>query len=88
MLIYSPRSARLLVDRVTRAGLVSACARLVACCISAEAADALADIAFGDIRIAAHPDQDSLLELLGSTPPPTQSGEGDRPRVRPEAGPR
>jgi uroporphyrinogen-III synthase len=64
VLIYSPRSARLFVDRVKRAGLVSSCALLLACCISNEAADALEGLSFAETRIAAHPDQDSLLDLL------------------------
>jgi uroporphyrinogen-III synthase len=86
VLIYSPRSARLLVDRVKRAGLVPNCARLVVCCISQEAAASLEDIAFAELRIAAHPDQDSLLDLFPLSrnpciPPPPQTGEGDREAV-------
>lgn len=72
VLIYSPRSARLFTDRVERAGLVSSCARLLACCISREAAAAAQGITFAELRIAAHPDQESLLALLPL--PPRGSG--------------
>jgi uroporphyrinogen-III synthase len=64
VLIYSPRSARLFADRVRQAGLVSSCARILACCISQEAADALDGLPFASIRIATHPDQESLLTLF------------------------
>jgi uroporphyrinogen-III synthase len=64
VLVFSPRSARLFADRVRRAGLESSCARLIACCISHEAATALEPVTFADRRIAVHPDQDSLLDLL------------------------
>ncbi|HEX4159360.1 MAG TPA: uroporphyrinogen-III synthase [Rhizomicrobium sp.] len=64
ILIYSPRSARLLVDRVKRAGLACFCARMLACCISHDAADALGGVAFAEIRIAARPNKDSMLALL------------------------
>jgi uroporphyrinogen-III synthase len=64
VLLYSPHSARLFVDRVKRATLASSCLRLIACCISREAADALEGLSFAATRIAAHPGQDSLLALL------------------------
>jgi uroporphyrinogen-III synthase len=64
VLIYSPRSARLFVDRVNRAGVTASCARLIACCISRDAAPPLEQITFAEIRIADRPNQDSLLSSL------------------------
>jgi uroporphyrinogen-III synthase len=65
VLIYSPRSARLFADLVKKAGLAANCGRLIACCISSETSAPFDGLAFADIRIAASPDQDSLLALLG-----------------------
>lgn len=73
VLLYSPRSARLFADRVVRARLVFSCTRLIACCISQEASAALEQITFAELRIAAHPDQESLLDLL---PLPPNGGRG------------
>lgn len=64
VLLFSPHSAQLLLDRVRRAGLSPACKRLHACCISAAAAKELEDVVFAGIHIAANPDQDSLLAVL------------------------
>ena len=64
VLLYSPRSARLFADRVTRAGLASFCARLIALCISSEAAAPIESMFFAEIRTAAHPNQESLLSQL------------------------
>jgi uroporphyrinogen-III synthase len=64
VLVFSPRSAWLLADRVGRAGLSSACKNLQACCISAATADALRGLTFAGVRVASHPDQESLLALL------------------------
>jgi uroporphyrinogen-III synthase len=63
-LFFSPRSARIFVELVTQAGLAEACRTLRACCISRAAADALGKLAFQDVRVAAHPNQEELLELL------------------------
>jgi uroporphyrinogen-III synthase len=64
VLFYSPRTAGIFAKLVAGAGLQQACADLVALCISPAAADALAPVAFRAVRVAAHPDQDSLLALL------------------------
>jgi len=64
VLIFSPRSARLLVERVREAGLADSCGRLIACCISQAAALMLQDLDVGAIRVAERPDQDSLIALL------------------------
>jgi uroporphyrinogen-III synthase len=61
-LFFSPRSARVFVDCVTRAGLSTA--GLVAVCISAATARALAPLSFAEVRIAAAPNQAALLACL------------------------
>jgi uroporphyrinogen-III synthase len=64
VLVFSPRSASLLAGRVTRAGLSLACKHLHACCISTASADALRGLTFAAIRVASHPDQESVIALL------------------------
>ncbi len=63
-LFFSPRSAKVFKTCVLAAGLAATCARLVAVCISRATADALAPLAFGEIRVAARPNQDALLACL------------------------
>ena len=64
MLLFSPRSAHVFRECVTRAGLASYTERLTAFCISPTTAEALAGLNFRDIRIAKRPDQGTLLALL------------------------
>jgi uroporphyrinogen-III synthase len=59
VLFYSPRSAAIF------ANLAGDCSRILACCISAAAAEALKPLRFREIRVASWPDQESLLALLG-----------------------
>lgn len=61
-LFFSPRSARVFADCVTRAGLSTA--GVIAVCISASTAQALAGLRFADLRVAAAPNQDALLACL------------------------
>jgi len=62
-LFFSPRTARLFAEIVTREGLGERCRALLALCISQAAADELRGLVFREVRVAAHPDQDSLLAL-------------------------
>ena len=64
-LFYSPRTAAQFAKLVAAAGLAENCARLVAVCLSDAVAAALADLSFAEIRIAATPDQDALIAVLG-----------------------
>jgi uroporphyrinogen-III synthase len=66
LIVFSPRSAQIFADCVERASLASACGCVTACCISDEAAEALRNIPFATIRVAAHPDHDAVLALLDS----------------------
>lgn len=61
-MFLSPRSASLFAECVGRAGLPTN--RMIAICISANTADALKDLAFAEIRIAAEPNQAALLAIL------------------------
>lgn len=68
-LLFSPRSAAVFAACVRHSGLADSCTGLLACCISKSAAFALDGLRFGEVRIAARPDQDHLLALLGSDLP-------------------
>jgi uroporphyrinogen-III synthase len=59
-LFFSPRSATIF------AGLARdvACAKILACCISAATADALRSLQMREVRVAARPNQESLLALV------------------------
>jgi uroporphyrinogen-III synthase len=61
-LFYSPHSAEVFRDCVREAG--GDTARLIAACISKGTADALQPLAFREIRIAAEPNQQALLDCL------------------------
>ena len=67
--LHSPRSASHFVHLVQQARLGSACAELCAFCLSADVADAIQALTWRDIRIAARPDQDALLDLLPRSVP-------------------
>lgn len=64
VLAFSPRSAAAFANCTRNARLTWACRRLIACCISQVAAEPLRQMDFASIRIAAHPDHDTLLALL------------------------
>ncbi len=64
-LFFSPRSAQSATALVAGAGLVATVAAVRALAISARVAQALAALPWREIRVAARPDQDCLLELLG-----------------------
>jgi uroporphyrinogen-III synthase len=61
-LFFSPKSALLFAECVGRDGLATD--RLIAICISANTADALKDLTFAEMRVAASPNQDTLLACI------------------------
>jgi uroporphyrinogen-III synthase len=65
VMLYSPRSARVFLQQVVRAGLQKQCGKIIALCISRAVAEALRLLPFADIRIAAQPNRDAMLDLLG-----------------------
>lgn len=64
VLIHSPRAARVLAVVLSPDGA----RRRIACAISAKAAVPLAALPFAEVRVAAHPDESSLLVCLGKPP--------------------
>jgi uroporphyrinogen-III synthase len=63
-LLFSARSAQVFADCLAKAGLSPA--GLIAACISEAASRPLSALPFKEIRIAARPNQTSLLDVLGS----------------------
>ncbi len=59
-IFFSPRSARMFMEQAEAISLHN----MAALCISPATAQALPQGAFGDVRIAAKPNQDALLALL------------------------
>jgi uroporphyrinogen-III synthase len=64
VLLYSPRSAKCLVEAMREAGLEEDCDRLEALCISDATAERLAGVRFRAVRIASAPNQTAMLGLL------------------------
>lgn len=64
VLLFSPRTAQILVKILHRLNLEQACAHLRVLCLSAEVARASSVLPWQSVEIAAHPDQESLLSLL------------------------
>lgn len=64
VLLFSPRSAALLVAQVRAAGLHHSLTAVVAACLSEAVAAELAGLTFRAVRVAAARDQDALLRRL------------------------
>ena len=62
--VFSRNSALALQDCIDRAGLSEACRGLVAVCISAAAAEALAPLPFRSVVIAEKPNQNAMLDAV------------------------
>ena len=67
VLLYSPRTASLLVSLLAAAGLTEAIKRMTAFCLAQAVANALAPLAGMRVLVASTPDQEALLALLQST---------------------
>jgi uroporphyrinogen-III synthase len=65
VLLYSPRSARLLTQLIRNARLEGAATRHRALCLSQAVADAASAIWWASLEVAAKPSQEALLNLLG-----------------------
>ncbi len=65
VLFFSPRTAESFASLCARDGLSERCRTLTAFCLSPAVAEAAA-LPWRAVRIAARPDQESLLELLSS----------------------
>lgn len=64
VLLFSPRTAKILATLVAQAELSSYCKPLTAYCISAATAAAVSPLPFSRILVAAAPNQQAMLELL------------------------
>lgn len=64
VIVFSPRSARILVDRLRAEGLAHACRRISAYAISPAAAEPLKALPFRSIRCGSRPSRENLLALL------------------------
>jgi uroporphyrinogen-III synthase len=64
VLLYSPQSARLLVERLKHAALEAVTAEMTAYCISRSVADAARVLTWRKIAVASRPNQVDLLALL------------------------
>ncbi len=64
VLHFSPRSARLLADLLRRAGLASAAGGMIAFCLSRAVGEAVRELEWRAIRIAARPDRSAMVDLL------------------------
>ncbi len=64
VLLFSPRSAKIFANLVTKAGLGEACAGLSCYCISAATAAALDKLVFARLSVAGAPNQEAMLALL------------------------
>ena len=63
-LFFSPRTATTFVRLIRQAALADSCRHICALCLSQAVAEAAAKIEWRRVRVAARPDQESLLELL------------------------
>lgn len=64
-LFFSPRTAEAFVKLVERAGLAASCRFVAAFCLSQAVAGKIGVLAWKEVRVAAHPNQESLLKSLG-----------------------
>ncbi|HZH28677.1 MAG TPA: uroporphyrinogen-III synthase [Azospirillaceae bacterium] len=64
---FSPRTARTFATVAVRSGLVDGCRSAVAVCLSDAVANTVRTLPWRDVRIAARPDQDSLVALILAT---------------------
>jgi uroporphyrinogen-III synthase len=71
-LFFSASAARSFARIIRASGVAGRLGGVTACAISEAAAAALGDLGFQAVRVAARPDQESLLALL----PPSGRGEG------------
>lgn len=67
VMLFSPRSARLFVEHLGKAGLKENCRGVVALCISAAAAAPLRALPLKVLRVAARPNEAAMLALLDET---------------------
>lgn len=65
VLFYSPRTAASFLALIEQGGLVPACRKMIACCLSEAVAEKARAVDWRELRVAAQPDQQSLIATLG-----------------------
>ena len=80
VLFFSPRTAEHFVILARKARLVRACSGLSAFCLSHAVAEQVGAISWRDVYVAEHPDQESLLALLGEKSHGPRSEMSDLPK--------
>jgi len=66
VLLFSPRTGRAFVELLKKAELEAACRSAVAYCLSPAVAAEIKGVQWRQVRVAARPDQDSLLKTLNN----------------------
>jgi uroporphyrinogen-III synthase len=66
VLLFSPRSAAVFARLTVKAGLADHCGRIAAFCISDATATGLSPLRFARVAIARSPNQQCMLDLIGS----------------------
>ena len=67
VVLYSPRTARIFAELITKEGLKPALASVQAFCLSDNVAKALEGLEFGLVTVAGEPTQEDLLKCLDET---------------------
>jgi uroporphyrinogen-III synthase len=70
VLFFSPRSARIFLGLVDAAQLAPRLQRLVAFCLSPTIAEAAKRLTWGDVRVAARPEEEALLAAIEAASAP------------------
>lgn len=84
VLLYSPRTARLLIERIVESGLADACRTIDAVCLSAAVATAAEPAGWRCVHVAARPNGDALIDTLSTCP--VGVGPATDGRVKPPTG--
>jgi len=74
VVLFSPRTARIVCDMVVKAGLAEAAEHLSAVCMSENVAKAAKALSWRKIVIAPHPDRASVLQAASEALKPNESG--------------
>ena len=72
--LFSPRTARIVGDLITEAGLAEAANRVAAICMSKNVATAAKALPWRKIVVAPHPDRASVLQAASEALKPNESG--------------
>jgi uroporphyrinogen-III synthase len=71
ILLFSPRSAQILVSLLQKSGLVQSCFSIAAIALSQAVANMLKNIPWRELRVATAPTEEAVLTCLGKRPDDT-----------------